>query len=459
MTNGARVCPALVLALLAGLAGRGAADTTNAEPSFPSSAPAALSVAENSPAGTEVGTVAAVDEDGDTLTYALGSNGSDHEPFAVDAAGLITVASGATLDHEAEASYSVTVSVHDGKASDGSPDTTVDASHAVTIAVTDVAEPPGVPTEVTVSRASATSLTASWTAPAVAGIPPVTDYDVRYYRGGADPVIEAQWVEPGEDSGHDHVGAATSTTITGLSKNSRYVVQVRAANDEGASAWSASGLGATEATAALTGVKLASRPRIDTDDDNVNDTYGAGQVIAVDVTWDRDVTWNVSAEGAAMEVRLDVGGTTRTAELATGGAGAGTARTLRFRYTVAQDDADADGVAVTADAGGSLVILRNGATLQDAHGRAAPRNHAGLAAQANHKVDGDRSDAPANRAPQCTAGPGHDSAPLPLSTLIIDVVANCTDPDGDTLAVTVSTDRPACSARPITCRISARWLF
>ena len=59
-------------------------------------------VAENSAAGAAVGTVAATDRNPqDTLTYSLvsqASNGTDHESFAIDAEGRITVAAGAVLD-------------------------------------------------------------------------------------------------------------------------------------------------------------------------------------------------------------------------------------------------------------------------------------------------------------------------------------------------------------------------
>ena len=315
---------------------------------------------------------------------------------------------------------------------------------AVTVDDDEVAEPPGEPTGVTVTRNTASSLSVSWTAPEEAsGVAPVTDYDVRYFRGSADPVIEAHWVEPGDRGGHDHVGTATSTTIAGLLDGATYVVQVQAVNADGGSAWSASGRGTTTAPLAVTGVVLASKPRIDSDDDHVNDTYGAGQAIAVDVTWDGEVTWDLSAAGAGMHVRLDVGGTTRTAELATGGNAAGAARTLRFRYTVATDDADADGVAVTADATGALVVLRSGATLQDAFGRAAARAHAGLAAQANHRVDGSK-DPPSNRPPQCTAEerPGDLPLLMPPAFYSLAEIASCSDPDGDELAVTVSVDKP-----------------
>ena len=437
------MCSALVLALLAGSAGPVAADT-NAAPSF-SPVQSILLLPENSPAGARVVSVAADDPEGDTLTYSLSSGGTDHEAFDIDGEGQITVAAGATLDYETQASYSLTVSVHDGKAADGSPDTSVDATTRVTIAVENVAEPPAVPTGVTVSRVSANSLSVSWTAPPqTPGTPAVTDYDVRYFRGGADPVVQAHWVEPGDRGGHDHVGAATSTTIAGLLDGATYVVQVQAVNADGASAWSASGRGATTATPAVTGVVLASKPRLDRDNDGENETYGRDQAIAVDVTWDRDVTWDLSAAGAGMHVRLNIGATTRMAELVTGGTATGAARTLRFRYTVAANDADADGVAVPKDADGSLVVLRSGATLQDAFGRAASRDHAGLEEQANHRVDGSKN-APLNRPPHCIAEERPGDPPLSVQPLVGTraVVATCSDPDGDALAVSVSVDKPA----------------
>ena len=415
----------------------------NAAPRFPSTAPAEFGVAENNAAGAPVGVVAATDLDGDTLTYTLDS--ASDAVFDIDGAGAITVADAGALDHEATPSWSVTVSVSDGRAPDGSADPGVDATHGLTVTVTDVAEPPDAPTGVTVvSTESYDGLTVSWNAPDTTGIPPITDYDVRYFEGSADPDSETRWVEPDESGGHDHVGAETSTTIGRLFSERSYRVQVRATNDEGKSAWSESGLGVTAPVWQVTGVALGSKPRIDADGDSVNDTYGRGQAIAVDVTWTRPVTWDVSASGAEILVRLDVGGTIREAELATGGDAGGTATTLRFLYTVVQGDVDTDGVAVTPAGDGSLVVLRNGATLLGAAGRAVGRDHAGLTAQANHKVDG-KSSPPENRAPQCTATqePGDDPESAPPGVRITSVVASCTDPDGDALAFTVGVDRPA----------------
>ena len=117
----------------------------NRNPSAPSGSHT-RSVAENSPAGTNVGTpVIASDPDGDALSYGLG--GTDGSKFAIDSAtGQITVGAGTTLDYETTTSYSVTVSFSDGKDVAGNPDATVDGAIAVTIDVLDVDEPQAAPT-------------------------------------------------------------------------------------------------------------------------------------------------------------------------------------------------------------------------------------------------------------------------------------------------------------------------
>ena len=98
-------------------------------------------VAENTPSNQNIGSpVAATDSDsGDTLTYSLG--GTDATSFGVETS-TGQLKTKAPLDHETKASYSLTVSVHDGKNRAGSPDTAVDATVTVTIIVTDMNEPP-----------------------------------------------------------------------------------------------------------------------------------------------------------------------------------------------------------------------------------------------------------------------------------------------------------------------------
>ena len=144
------------------------------------------------------------------------------------------------------------------------------------------------------------------------------------------------------------------------------------------------------AVAALTGVTITSTPATDTDGDGTPDTYGRGETVEVTVTWDATVTWNLSAPGSSLRVRLAVGGAKKGAALVTGGASAGTAPTLAFRYTVHRTDRAPDGVFPTPAANGNLVVAGRGATLKDAEGRDALRAHAALAADPGHRVNGAR---------------------------------------------------------------------
>lgn len=107
-------------------------EPVNRAPSFDAGVVTSLSVAENSPAGTNVGSpITASDPDGDTLTYSL--TGDDHASFAIDATGQITTASGVTYDYETKSSYSMAVTAADGKG--------LSVSAPVTISLTDVFEP------------------------------------------------------------------------------------------------------------------------------------------------------------------------------------------------------------------------------------------------------------------------------------------------------------------------------
>ena len=87
------------------------------------------------------------------------------------------------------------------------------------------------------------SLSVSWTAPNATGRPAIDDYNVRWFKGRADPATDSEWTS------HAHSGTATSTTITGLDSGSAYRVQVQAGNAEGDGGWSPSGTGSTFANA------------------------------------------------------------------------------------------------------------------------------------------------------------------------------------------------------------------
>ena len=209
----------------------------NDAPSFTSSA--TFNAAENQ---TAVGTVAATDGDsGDSVTgYAI-EGGADRSKFSiVDSTGVLTFVSAPNFedaaDDDGDNDYVVVVRATSGT---GARESTADQT--ITVTVTDVAgEAPGVPAAPSVSASSATSVTASWTAPSNAG-PSITDYDYRHRVKSP----QGSWTEV-----TDTTSTALSATITGLAEDTEYDVQVRATSDEGTSGWSASGSGSTDANAA-----------------------------------------------------------------------------------------------------------------------------------------------------------------------------------------------------------------
>ena len=142
-------------------------------------------------------------------------------------------------------------------------------------------------------------------------------------------------------------------------------------------------------------VTIESEPLIDADEDGTAETYGRGDRIEVKVTWSSEVLWDLSAQGAAMAVRLDVGGTVRWAHLATGGAARGRARALMFRYTVVEADRDTDGIVLLRTAANDLVVLSGGASLKDAQDRDAARDTGAFGRAAGHLVDGGQTSGPA----------------------------------------------------------------
>ena len=93
---------------------------------------------------------------------------------------------------------------------------------------------PSRPAAPTVSALSSSSLRVTWSAPAANGAS-ITDYDVQYRSSGS-----WRW--------KTHNGTSLSSTISGLSSNMRYEVQVRAQNSRGESSWSPSGYGTTTNT-------------------------------------------------------------------------------------------------------------------------------------------------------------------------------------------------------------------
>ena len=108
-------------------------EVVNYTPEFDDDSPTTRSVDENTASASNIGAaVAATDADNDTLVYGL--TGTDASSFSIDStSGQLKTS--ASLDFETDSSYSVSVTVHDGKDGIGGDDTTVDATIAVTISV------------------------------------------------------------------------------------------------------------------------------------------------------------------------------------------------------------------------------------------------------------------------------------------------------------------------------------
>ena len=109
----------------------------NQSPTFDEGDSATRSLAENSPAGENVGApLIATDPDDDTLIYSL--SGDDAGSFEIDAAtGQLQIKAGVTYDFETQATYSVAVTAEDPEGANATID--------VTVNLTDVDETPPEP--------------------------------------------------------------------------------------------------------------------------------------------------------------------------------------------------------------------------------------------------------------------------------------------------------------------------
>jgi len=149
----------------------------NHAPSFDANIVTTLEVAENSPAGTNVGApITATDPDeGDTLTYSL--SGDDAASFAIDNAGQITTITGVTYDYEVrsylvEPSYSLTVTADDGNGGR--------ISTPVTVSLTDVADAPAENLAPEFHEGESTTREVAENSPAGTNVgQPVTAYDLN----------------------------------------------------------------------------------------------------------------------------------------------------------------------------------------------------------------------------------------------------------------------------------------
>ncbi len=248
----------------------------NAAPAFTSDA--AFDAAENQTAAGEV--VAADSDAGDDITgYAI-TGGADRAFFSIGATSGALTFDAAPNYEDAKDQGTNNTYVVEVTATSGTGERVKTVTQTITVTVTDVnTEAPGKPAAPTVTTASVSRLTVNWSAPANAG-PAITDYDVQYRAGNS-----GGWTDGG------HVGTALTATLTGLSENTSYQVQVRATNDEGTGSWSASGTGTTEANAA---------PAFTSDAvfDAAENQTSAGEVVAADSDSEDSITGYAITGGA-----------------------------------------------------------------------------------------------------------------------------------------------------------------
>ena len=206
----------------------GSRTTGNNAPVFTSSA--SLSVEEN----TDFATVVAVDNDADDdiTGYAI-TGGTDQTFFSeVTSAGVLTFNEAPNFedpkDSGTDNTYVVTV-----EATSGTGTREMTATQTITVTVTDADEKSAKPDKPTLAKVtgSSTTLTATWAEPDLDGGPAIAGYAVQYREG-----TTGTW----EDFAH--TGAALTTTVTGLTADTSYQVQVRAKNGETDSDWSDPGL-------------------------------------------------------------------------------------------------------------------------------------------------------------------------------------------------------------------------
>ena len=209
----------------------------NASPHFTSSA--TFEIAENSTGS--VGTVTADDTDAEDNVdaYAI-VGGKDEGLFVMDGNDALSFKNAPNFE-AAQDGLSTTPPNAAGnnqyivvvRAYSGTVDRLKSSNQIIVVTVTDVDEPPLTPDAPTVVPASPTSLTVTWSDKTDVNRPAATTYDYQYSVKDQDT-----WTKVTDYT-------ATSVTITGLTKETDYEVQVQAKSDEGTSGWSDSGEGTT----------------------------------------------------------------------------------------------------------------------------------------------------------------------------------------------------------------------
>ena len=224
---------------------------------------------------------------------------------------------------------------------------------------------PGPPGNLSATTASDTSVTLGWSAPEKVGGSAITGYEFRRSADGGE-----NW---GSWTSIANSASSIGHLVNGLHADTAYTFQMRAVNGSGSGLHSGTaGQGIPASGPTVQSVVLS-----DPGSDGVG--YGIGKAVSVTVTF----TDAVDVTGLP-RLDIDVDGSPKPLSYSSG---TGTAALVFTGYTVAENDADADGIEIAANElelnGGQ--IRKKGSTTVN-----ASITHDAVAAQPDHRVDGVR---------------------------------------------------------------------
>ena len=130
-----------------------------------------------------------------------------------------------------------------------------------------------------------------------------------------------------------------------------------------------------------------------------DDTYGEGDVVLMVAFFSEDVIVT-----GTPQLELDFDGTAKTADyVSTFGSEVADPSELKFTYTVALNDSDANGIAI-----GNNALTLNGGTIQDESENDADLTFKAIPSQSGHMVDGSDTTPPTVSSLEITSDPGDD---------------------------------------------------
>lgn len=346
---------------LAAAAGGGAAfaAASDKQPPVFLYGPKDQTIAENSPAGSQVYMAQATDNKG-KVTYSL-KQGSDAGLTIDPVSGKVTLTG--TADYEAKSSYSFVVVATDaaGNASE----------QTVTVTVGNVDERgPSI-----TSSATAATIQENSGAGQVVYTAAATDNDF-VAPATANSVIYS--LKPGSDAGlsiDPQTGRVTLAGDPDYETKSSYSFTVIATDAAGLSTEKVVTLAIGDVVEDAVPPHVAS-VAITADSETDYTVLNAGDKVTVTVTMDENTI--VDTTSGTPRLALNIGGTT---VYATYTSGSGTQQ-LTFRYTILDGQNDANGISIAANS-----IDANGAILADAAGNRAVLTHAVVADNASFQVD------------------------------------------------------------------------